>query len=204
MRSKLKSKSAFKLFLPFAWLSSTVLTVFVVALLLITSNSPNTGSKKYSIFSAKPLVLGYATSRLESEDGRSAMLDKVFEQYKCPLAGMGKTFVQEADANDIPYWLVAAIAFQESSCGKNTPEKDGVESYNAWGWGVYGENIKMFDSWEHGIKVVSKYMNERFHQQGVTDPCDIMKIYTPPSNGSWCNGVNYFSDIISNYKTPEN
>jgi hypothetical protein len=61
----------------------------------------------------------------------------------------------------------------------------------------------MFDSWEHGVKVVSKYMADQFHSQGVTEPCEMMKTYTPPSNGSWCDGVNFFGDIISNYKSPD-
>jgi len=60
----------------------------------------------------------------------------------------------------------------------------------------------MFDSWEHGIKVVSAYMNERFFSQGVTELCDIMKVYTPPSKGSWCAGVEYFKDAIDEYQTP--
>jgi hypothetical protein len=31
--------------------------------------------------------------------------------------------------------------------------------------------------------------------------CIIMNTYTPPSNGSWCNGVKYFGDMIQNYET---
>ena len=62
----------------------------------------------------------------------------------------------------------------------------------------------MFENWEEGISTVSEFLNNRFYKQGVTEPCEIMKIYTPSSGGSWCNGVEFFGDIISNYKTPEN
>lgn len=114
---------------------------------------------------------------------------------------MGEVFVHEADKNNIPYWLVAAVSFQESGCGKKTPETDGVESYNAWGWGVWGDNKHGFDNWARGIETVSKYFGDRFYSQGYTDTCEIMKVYTPPSNGSWCRGVNYFGDEIMNFSS---
>jgi len=195
-----------KLLLPIAWLGSSFFVLIITLFTLFSSlaNIKPYGTNKYSIFSAKPLVLGVSTFSLDSVDARAAMLDKVFEKYNCPLLEKGKVFVEEADKNNVPFWLAASIAFQESSCGKNTPKKEDVESYNAWGWGVYGENVKMFDSWEHGISVVTEYLNNRFYKQGITEPCEIMKTYTPPSRGSWCSGVEFFGDIITNYKTPEN
>ncbi len=169
---------------------------------------------KYSVFASKPLVLGSVSNRVFGQDSKAEVLNKVFEVYKCPLAGMGEVFVEEADKNDIPYWLVAAIGFQESSCGKVTPkplmegvpedeeatEENTEESYNAWGWGVYGDNVYMFDGWEHGIKVVSKYMGNTFYSEGVTDLCEIEKIYTPPSEGSWCEHIAHFRDVIEGYE----
>lgn len=199
-------KPAFKILLPLAWMLGTTCLTFTTLIFLLmgpVSTTKHSVSNKYAIFSSKPLVLGASTFNLDITDARAAMLDDVFEKFKCPVTGLGNVFVREADKNNIPYWLVAAVSFQESNCGKKTPEKDGIESYNAWGWGVYGDNVKMFDSWEHGIQVVSKYMAEEFHSQGVTDPCEMMKTYTPPSSGSWCEGVKFFGDIISNYKSPD-
>ncbi|MFA6981612.1 MAG: hypothetical protein WC243_01130, partial [Patescibacteria group bacterium] len=99
--------------------------------------------------------------------------------------------------------FAAAIAFQESNCGRRTPKIEGVEeTYNAWGWGVWGDNLRTFGSWEEGIERVSKYLGDNFFSQGITDPCEIMKTYTPPSDGSWCEGVKYFGEIISGYQTP--
>ena len=77
-----------------------------------------------------------------------------------------------------------------------------MESYNGWGWGVWGDNVKFFDDWEHGIATVSEYLAERFYSKGITDPCDIMKVYTPPSNGSWCQGIDYFKEVITQYESP--
>ncbi len=191
--------------LPFIWLGSssilTLVTLWLLASSAIFVRHP-ISSNKYSIFSSAPLVLGAETTSIGSADSRTATLDNVFKSYGCPISGMGKVFVEEADKNNIPYWLVPSISFQESTCGKQTPVVDGKETYNAYGWGVWGENIKKFDSWEDGIRIVSKYMSEKFLSQGVVEPCEIMKTYTPPSNGSWCNGVKYFTDIITGFKSP--
>jgi hypothetical protein len=170
---------------------------------ILTLNLPITKkfTNEYNIFSAQPLVLGSSTVNLYGMDTRAKKIEGVFKAYNCPMIGTGEYIVEQADKNGIPYWIVPSIAFQESLCGKHTPEKNGVESYNAWGWAVYGNSSKAFKNYEHGIKVVSEYMGNRFYKRGITETCDIMKIYTPPSQGSWCRGVNYFSEKIQNFVT---
>jgi hypothetical protein len=194
----------YKLLLPTGWFVATACLIFFTTIFLFNSNLvTKSASPKYSNFSAKPLVLGAIGERVESKDAKVERLDKVFEYFKCPLSGYGDVFVEEAEKNNIPYWVTAAIAFQESSCAKNTPKtEDKQESFNAWGWAVYGEQVHAFDTWEQGIAVVSKYLNQRFYSKGVTDLCEIMGTYTPPSNGSWCNGVSYFRDMILEYESP--
>jgi hypothetical protein len=181
---------------------------FVVFIFLIgaginmaTLNAPVTKVKaqKYNVFAATPLEIDNTETFLYGMDSRAKKVDGVFKAYGCPMTGTGEYIVEQADKNGIPYWIVASIAFQESICGKYTPEKAGVESYNAWGWAIYGDSSRFFKSYEHGIKVVSEYLGNRFFKQGITDTCDIMHIYTPPSNGSWCRGVNYFGEKIQNY-----
>ncbi len=159
--------------------------------------------EKYSVFSSIPLTLDTVSQELDYSDSRAVRIDRVMELFNCPMAGLGDTFVKKADENNIPYWVTAAIAFQESSCGKNTPKADGVDSYNAWGWATYGDSIYKFDDYEQGIDVVSKYLAKKFYSVGTTDLCEIMKTYTPPSNGSWCKGVGYFGDFIQSYKSPQ-
>lgn len=201
MPKKLSIHSIIKPIIVVLWvvLSSSALFIVIIALTMTTTK--NTNDNKSNLFSAKPLVLGTSTSYIESNDARAASIDSVFEKYRCPIAGYGEEFVKQADKYDIPYWLVASIAFQESSCGKNVPKKDGIETFNLYGWGVWGDNVKDFDSMEHGIETVSKYMSKTFYSQGITDLCEIMKTYTPPSNGSWCKGVAYFRDEILDYET---
>jgi hypothetical protein len=201
---ELLNKHHIKVILPVTWfVSSVVVSIFSLIVLITTFTTGNVISNlKYSVYASKPLVLGTSTSDLEFENGRAETIDKVFEKYNCPMKNLGEKFVEEADKNNIPFWVVPAIAFQESTCGKKTPKKGGVESYNAYGYGVWGDNVTMFDDWEHGIEVMSRYMNNKFYSQGVTDLCEIMGTYTPPSNGSWCAGVDFFKDEIETYKTP--
>jgi hypothetical protein len=155
----------------------------------------------YNIYSSQPLTYDYAESKIHTKDSRAEKIDGVFNYYKCPMEGLGGKFVEEADKYGIPWWLVASVAFKESSCGKNTPTIDGQESYNAWGWGVYGDNVHSFDNFARGIETVSKYFNDKFYSLGIEDPCEIMKVYTPPSDGSWCRDVIHFSEIFDQYKT---
>ena len=192
------------LVLPAIWFGTLFLTIVVLITFLFFNAESARKPQKYALYSSKPLVLGAMTGAPGLGDPRAGKIDEVFATFNCPLEGLGKVFVEEADKNNIPYWIVASIAFQESSCGKNIPGvgEDKDHSYNAWGWAVYGDNVHGFDSWEDGIAVVSKYMNERFFAQGVTDLCEIMKTYTPPSQGSWCEGVDYFREMINEYKTP--
>lgn len=199
-----KPKLPSLILLPAIWIG-TVTTILVAIMVALTLQTDQTNKAyKYNIFSSKPLVLGAMADNTTVKDSRAAKIDKVFAENNCELTGLGDVFVREADKNNIPYWIVAAISFQESSCGKKTPKVNGEETYNAWGWGVYGSNVEAFENWEEGIEVVSKYLSKRFFSQNVVELCEIMQTYTPPSQGSWCNGVEYFQNEIHNYKSPRN
>jgi hypothetical protein len=169
---------------------------------IFRNSHPLTKTNGYSIFSSKPLTLETSTQDVDYKDSRAQKINEIFKAYSCPLEGLGNVFVSEADKNDIPWYLVAAVAFQESGCGKKTPKVNGEESYNAWGWGVYGNTTQTFENWVRGIETVSGYFGQKFFSKGIDDLCVIMKTYTPPSNGSWCAGVSEFADKITNYQTP--
>lgn len=188
------------------WASFSIVAIFafVTSIMTIPQKAVPENTTKYSIYSSKPLTIKTTTASIYSKDSRAQKINSVYRIYNCPLEGMGDVMVYEADKNNIPWWLVAAISFQESGCGKRTPKTNGVESYNAWGWGVYGDYVFSFDNWVRGIETVSKYLSDKFYSKGIIDTCEIMKTYTPPSKGSWCEGVNHFGDVIQNYETPLN
>ncbi len=189
-----------------AWASLSVVFIFsfLISVMITPTKARPEDTRRYAIYASEPLTLSEATSTIYAKDSRAQRINEVFRMFKCPMEGLGESFVYEADKNNIPWWLAASIAFQESSCGKNTPKIAGMETYNAWGWAVYGDTVKSFSSFEKGIGTVSGYLYDQFISRGVTDVCEIMKIYTPPSNGSWCSGVQHFADLIKDYKTPQN
>lgn len=190
-----------KLILKWAIYSHVVFVFFALGTLFLPTKHHFNTKNKYTIYSAKPLSLNESTFEIATTDGRAQKINKIFRDYKCPLEGLGDTFVKEADKNNIPWYIVAAISFQESGCGKKIPYINDQPSYNAWGYGVYGENVHQFDNWVQGIETMSRYLNNRFYSKGVNDTSDIMKTYTPPSMGSWYKGVDYFSNLIQSYST---
>jgi hypothetical protein len=69
-------------------------------------------------------------------------------------------------------------------------------SYNCWGWGIYGNTVTRFSSYEEAIETISRGLKKNYIDKGLTTPEDIMRKYTPPSTGSWAYGVNFFLKII--------
>ena len=77
---------------------------------------------------------------------------------------------------------------RESNLGKTIPN----DSYNAWGYGVYGGKVTKFNSWEEAIERVSRGLRRDYFDHGLDTPEKIMPKYTPPSDGSWAFCVNTF------------
>jgi len=197
--SKLKLNK--QLLLKWVMYSHSVFILVTLVVIFYPTKSQIDIDSRYTVYTSNPLVLSESTFSIETTDGRAQKINNIFRDYKCPLEGLGDTFVREADKNNIPWYIVAAISFQESGCGKKIPYVDGEPTYNAWGYAVYGDNVHSFDNWVQGIEVMSRYLSKKFYSQGVVDTSDIMKTYTPPSLGSWYKGVDYFSNLIQNYSS---
>lgn len=128
------------------------------------------------------------SAEIISTDARSAIIDSFLVRYKSPMAGIGTVVVENADKYGLPFWLVPAIAQCESNLGKRVP----ADSYNAWGWGIYGEKVTRFETWEQGVEKVSQGLSKNYLDKGLNSPEEIMKKYTPGSDGSWAFCVQKF------------
>jgi len=133
-------------------------------------------------------------------DNRAVILQAYLQQYNSPLADHAKTLVQQADANNIDWRMVAAISGVESTWGEAIPPY----SYNAWGYNVYGSNVRRFASWDDGITVVSTdlrqiYINER----GATNIYQIGATYA--ASPTWAarvqNNMDAIDQFAANYDT---
>ncbi len=147
----------------------------------------------YSSYSAVPDVLGaFTQSQIKANDARPALVDNFLAKYHSPFQGLGQFIVDSADKYRISYGLVPAIAQCESNVGKVVPH----DSFNAWGYGIYGQKVLRFNNWFEAIERVSRGLREDYYDKGLDTPEKIMKKYTPPSNGSWAECVNSYLEEL--------
>jgi hypothetical protein len=132
---------------------------------------------------------------VEEKDERVAILQSYLEQYHSPLTQKADLFVREADRNNIDWRLLVAISGVESTFGQAYPEN----SYNAWGWGIYGANRHGFTSWDDAIETISRELKTRYIDGwGAQDVYQIGRYYA--ASPTWANRVSYFMDKIGSYE----
>ena len=143
-------------------------------------------------YAALPTNENTFTTSIQQEDARVELVRQFFDKYNSPLYPYAASVVRDADKYDLDFRLIPAIAMQESNLCKKMP----IGSNNCWGFGIYGGKVLHFDTFEEGITTVTKTLATRYKEKGLDTPDEIMKMYTPGSNGSWAHGVNYFLDEI--------
>jgi hypothetical protein len=127
-------------------------------------------------------------------DSRVKILEKFLKQYNSPLTPSAGEFIAMADKYNLDWKLVAAISGVESTFGKEIP----TNSYNAWGWGVYGDNVIRFKSWNEGIDTISQGLREKYMDQwGGKDIYEIGAVYA--SSKAWPGHVEYYMNKIADF-----
>lgn len=183
------------------WYFSTVLTLlFAIIFLLQLSfpkNIPIQSGQQYERYKALPAQteINYQSIEVNSKDGRALIIKEMFELHKAPLASHADKFVEVADRYGLDYRLLPAISMQESNGGKKIP--DG--SYNPFGYGIYGDKILKFVSFDESIEKVAKGLKENYINFGFKTVDEIMFKYNPPSRengGLWGDGVNTFLEHL--------
>lgn len=168
-----------------------VLLSFFIALL---------GEKEVSAESIEVEKGAVIKSAIESAQlNRTEILYKFFKKRNSPMAENSKKFVEVADKYGLDYRLLPAISCLESSCGIRMP----YESYNAWGWGVYGTNVIKFQNFDDGIEQVAKGLYEGYVLKGANTPEKIAPIYNPPTHESWLGKVKYYMAEIDKFAISE-
>ncbi len=131
-------------------------------------------------------------TEFKTADIRVANLKFFFRKYESVLYDKSEFIVKMADQYKLDYRLLPAIAMQESGLCKHIYEG----SHNCWGWGIYGDKVTRFESYEEAIETISRGLKLYYVDKGLTTPEAIMRKYTPPSTGSWAFGVNFFLKAI--------
>jgi hypothetical protein len=155
----------------------------------VATTNPQEFSDYSYVFASLPNQTPQVQASVKTADARPEIIRQYLERYDSPLVPHADLLVQVADENDFDYRWMVAIAQQESNLCKKIP----YQSYNCWGWGIYGDKVTRFATYEDAIKRIAPQFKEKFlkgmHHQ---DPHQVMQTYTPPSEGSWANGVMQF------------
>jgi len=131
-------------------------------------------------------------SNVVLNDGRVANLKHFFRKYNSPLYDHAELIVSVSDKYGFDYRLLPAIAMQESNLCRYIPEN----SHNCWGWGIYGDQVIRFSSYEEAIEKVAAGIKKEYIDKGLVTASMIMKKYTPSSPGTWARGVNTFIRML--------
>lgn len=144
-------------------------------------------------YAALPAASGTLKVSVSEQDARLTAVKEFFKRYKSDLLPYADDVIIAADKYGIDYRLIPAIAMQESNLCKKVPK----DSYNCWGFGIYGKKVTRFDNYKDAIDTVTKTLASKYKANGLETPEQIMTKYTPGSNGSWANGVNHFMDQLA-------
>ncbi len=172
---------------------ATPLLIFVciiyLSFLFYQDNKLNLSQNHNKVaYAALPSTQNLLHDRVSSKDSRIEVLEIFFKRYNSELVPFAQNIVTTADKYNLDYRLIPAIAMQESNLCKKVPK----DSYNCWGYAIYGRNLKKFSNYSAAIDAVSHTLSTDYKQIGLITPEDIMHKYVPSSNGSWAIGVSHF------------
>ncbi len=141
------------------------------------------------VFATLPSFDQQMKTSLKIDDARPEIIRQYLKKYNSPLVPHAQLIVDLSDQYDFDYRWMVAIAQQESNLCKRIPP----DSHNCWGWGIYGDKVTRFDSFEEALRRIAPQFTKIFLKGDHNkDPMVVMKTYTPPSDGSWANGVSTF------------
>lgn len=130
------------------------------------------------------------------EDNRVKHLEAYLKNHNSPLQPEAATFVAVADKYNLDYRFLPAVAGVESWFGARIP----ANSYNGWGWGIYGGKVTYFASWEEAIQTISKEIREKYMEKwGATNVSEIGQIYA--ADPAWASKVQHFMDEIEEFES---
>lgn len=118
-------------------------------------------------------------------DNKAQILSAYLASYDSPLEYHAQDFVDAAKEYNLDWKMLPAIAGVESTFGRFIPG-----GYNAYGWGVYGNQAIYFKSWKEGIFTVAKGLRENYFNRGLTEPYSINRVYA--ASPRWGGNVTYF------------
>src|SRR5687767_13132893 len=134
-----------------AWFGATSICLalsFVLLLFISTTKTVQFAATPYRLYSALPPNTMEDSDSIVVEDARAKIIETFFKKHNAPLADYSHAFIQTADKYGLDWRLLPSISMQESNGGKKVI----TDSYNPFGFGIYGSKVLKFSSWEEGIQ----------------------------------------------------
>jgi hypothetical protein len=197
----------------FFFFTSASVIIFLEASFLLAVSSGNLSRSNQVVSSGRPLGQGRVLGRIYSlsssassvktvefkqtiigADARPLIIKNYLSRYNSPLFPYWRFIFDTSIKYGLDYRLLVAIAQQESNLCKKIPE----DSYNCWGWGIHSRGTFKCNSFSQCIEIVAKGIKKDYIDKGYKTPEQIMKKYTPLSNGSWALGVRQFMEEMEN------
>lgn len=126
---------------------------------------------------------------VQTADGRVDIVKNFLDRYDSPLKPhdtYAQILVNVADKYNLDYRLLPAIMMQESNLCKAADPS----IHNCLGFGIDKAETLSFDTYEQSFDAAAKTLKEKYIDEGLITPEQIMTKYTPSSNGSWAFSVN--------------
>jgi hypothetical protein len=173
-----------------------VLVSLISLMLLRPGAAGEIDAMDYSVRSDRSKQIGEVHSK--KLDARAEILAEYLAKYNSPLQYHAQDFIDAADTYNVDWKLVPSIAGVESTFGKHIPGGHGEYiSYNAWGWGVYGDQSLGFRSWRDGIYTVTGGLRTGYLNKGLTDPYAINRVYA--ASPTWGAHVTFFLNDLDKF-----
>ncbi|MBI2338600.1 glucosaminidase domain-containing protein [Candidatus Daviesbacteria bacterium] len=170
-----------------------ILFIVFILLFIAVPKSSYAAEEKHSASSAV-LLKSQTQDGINQKDNRAKILQEFLVSYNSPLASSAKTFVNAADTYQLDWRLLAAISGVESTFARFLP----YNSYNAWGWGIYGDNMIYFKSYDEAIETISKALREKYIDKwGAENVYQIGRFYA--ASPTWASRVVYFMGKIDEF-----
>lgn len=180
------------------FITAPILLGFSILFFFFVSYQENSGSlfsknsPQFVSYAAIPTSENLLSDAVGQRDSREETIKLFLTKYASPLAPFAPDIIKTADAYGIDYRLTSSIAMQES----NLCKKIIADSYNCWGFGIYGTKVTKFQSYPQAIETVTKTLAKDYKGKGLHTPEQIMKKYTPSSDGTWARGVSHFMNQL--------
>lgn len=165
-------------------------TAFAQSISSTASGQTKTASNEaeLSLDATQSAALMLAPSNAQiSGNKRIKVLQQYLNSFDSELAPYAEDFVKSADTYRIDWRLLVAISGVESTFAHARP----ANCNNAWGFGIYGDQVKCFASYTVAIDTISKAIRQDYIDRwGAQDVYGIGKNYA--ASKTWSSRVVYF------------